>query len=136
MPEKHFYLALKGESKDADVEDAMWKLADWLTGGTGGGTIYVEDLRDLEPFVTENRFMDIGSRIEKIRRERQEQPRYGFRRYDFWILGRAEEQELEDQFRKEYGALPVYELTIRKIGFMDDGEKVKFRGVEEERESK
>lgn len=127
MPEKHFYLALNGESQDADVEDAMWKLADRLTGN---GIIYVEDRRDLEPFVEEARFMDIGSRIEEIRRAHKEQPRYGFQRYEFRVLGRAEEQELEDKFRKEYGALPVYELTIRKIGFVDDEEKVKFHGLE------
>lgn len=127
MPEKHFYLALKGESQDADIEDALWKLADRLTGN---GIIYVEDRRDLELFVEEARFMDIGSRIMKIRREREEQPRYGFRKYGFWVLGRAEERELEDKFRKEFGVLPVYELTIRKIGFVDDGEKVRFHGVD------
>ncbi len=123
MAEKRFYLALQGQDKDADVEDALWQLADVLTGE---GRIYVENMQDLEDFVKDNKYMWVGQQLERVRKERAERPQYGF-----ITLSRSEEEQLEKAFRREYGQLPVYEFTIRKIGFTDDSREAKFHSEEE-----
>jgi len=123
MAEKRFYLALRRQDKDANVDDALYVLADVLTGE---GRIYVEDIQDLENFVRENRYMWIGNQVQRVRKERAECPQWGF-----MTLSRSEEEQLEDKFRQEYGQLPVYEFTIRKIGFTDDGQEARFHRTSE-----
>lgn len=109
MAEKRFYLALRGQDKDADVEDALWQLADVLTGE---GMIYGENMLDLEGFVREKRYMWVGDQIQALKKKRP--------------VSTEEEKELEEEFRQEYGKLPVYEFTIRKIGYTDDDDQATF----------